>query len=994
MTEESSGRYAGHLISMKKKDKIVNSQTSADMSPEELVKRLSEYNEKQPDSSSKTNLDPEIEKLLKQYIVTDAAETAEELPVMQTPNFEGIENIEVVEDAPLSSAPARMRFKIKSHTINGVEVHNVPAGPEAVEFAEEIDALDDDDVIIYQSAAEEAVEEISEEIALDYDEDEDDDIVYPEFVENIYEEITVPENNELEGSSNEVIDDFLDEILGESADEVSEDVTEEIVSEAAEEVGEQQPAESDYDYDDVYSDEVIYEEVIEETEEVSEEIVEEIAEEISEENAEFEEIEVIEEVEAEVAETVEEDTAEEAATDEIAEEAEEPAEPSAEEVIAEYLKNFMAAHSAPNAEPAPQPKSEPASVATPAPQDTDSKQLDETDINLMLALGLEDELAKTMTNDVISDYSEKINRKNKGKKIPTSLEARTTEYVNSSQNREILDEYSKVYSGTIFKIIASFILAAALFCFENLSLFGITLTGPFNVKIYPVVYYMVEVQLLVFTLAVAYKNFFSGLKGLFTFKPSPSSLISIAGIVSLAYTVILCVFNVTDDIRLMGFPVALLAVLTSFYEFFNLRREVLSFNVISSKKPKFALALIDDDEVTEEKAAFASEVDEYATVASIEKVSFIDGFFTRTDKEPYYGSSIITGIFIPTILAVVIALISIFVANTDWIASLSAGVTTFLLCLPGTLLFTYSIPYYRAEKAAYSEDGAIIGEDALDEFASTAILVYDDDEIFNKYGAKVRSVKIYGNNRIDKVIYNSASIFNGLGCLLGNVFRVAAGELGYSKDVEYTEIVDGGISATVDGIPVSVGSRSYIESKGINIPDDHSVENYSADISVMYLACGNLASAKMYISYDLDQEFENVSKELDEAGICLGVNSIDPNITEEMLRHKLPENRYPIRVLRRNGKSEPTEGEERRINSGIIARGSAKSLLTSVLLCDKVRHLIKTNTVVKLITMILGAALSAVLVISGNQVNMSSVFVGVYQILCYLPMIIITRLYI
>lgn len=927
---------------MEKKDKNVNPQASDDMSPEELVKRLSEYNEKRPDQENKTELDPEIAKLLKQYVVTDDEPAKEEeLPVMQTPNFEGIENIEVAEEVeqPAAPAPYRMRFKIKSHTINGVEVHNV-ISTETFEIAEQAPEASeaDEDVLIYQPV----FEELAEELAPD-------------------------EPTEIEDE--EVIDEAFTLIEEDVAEETVEDTIEDTVD-----------TDGEYDYDDVYSNETVYAEESQPAEEIVQEA----------EEAVFEE-------ELAVEESVEEVAEDEISEDEViedSEEVEEEAEPSAEEVIAEYLKNFMAAHSAPKAEPTVTPSVDPVAKEVAGADNTDSDELDETDINLMLALGLEDELAKTVTNDVISDYSDKIAKKNNVKKLPTSAEARSTEYVNSSQNREILDEYSKVYSGTIFKIIASFILAAALFCFENLSLFGITLTGPFNVKVYPIVYYMVEIQLLIFTIAVTYKNFFSGIKDLFTFKPSPNSLISAAGIVALAYTAILCAFGVTDGIRLMGFPVALLAILTSFYEFFNLRREILSFNVVSSKKPKFALALLDDEEVTEEKAAFASEVDEYATVASIEKVSFIDGFFTRTDKEPYYGTRIITGILVPFVLAVVIAVISMFIGEANWVSSVSAGVTTFLLCLPGTLLFTYSIPYYRAEKSAYDEDGAIIGEDVLDEFASTAILVYDDDEVFSRYGVKVRSVKIYGNNRIDKVIYDSASVFNGLGGLLGNVFRVAAGELGYSENVEYTEIADRGISATVDGVPVSVGSREYIESKGINIPDDHSAENYGGDVSVMYLSSGNLASAKMYISYDLEPDFENVSKELDEAGICLGVNSVDPNITEEMLRQKLPENRYPIKVLRRSGKPEPAEGEERRINSGIVARGSAKSLLSSVLLCDKVRHLIKTNTIVKIITMILGAALSAVLVISGNQANMSSVFVGIYQILCYLPMFIITRLYI
>ena len=410
MTEENFEPRAKYLISMKKKDNNVNPQTTGDMSPDELIKRLSEYNEKQEDTSSKTELDPEIEKLLKQYVsIDDQPAQAEDLPIMEAPNFDGIESIEIAQEPEQPAAPAsyRIRFKIKSHTINGVEVHKSPTADKLEVIEETPEAFDsDDDVLIYQPAAEEFSDEIIP------DEQSGDLFEIEPNEEAIDEEFTLSDDVDLQ----------------------------------------EQPPQNEYDYDDIYSSETIYAEneaseydITENAEEIEEPVIEEAVQDVAEENI---------------------------PGSDVTEDSEDGAnEPSAEEVIAEYLKAFMAAHSEQKTEPALESNQNPAVNNPPVPENADSGELDETDINLMLALGLEDELAKTVTSDVISDYSEKITRKNSGKKIPTSAEARTTEYVNSSQNREILDEYSKVYSGTVFKIIASLILAVALFCFENISLF-------------------------------------------------------------------------------------------------------------------------------------------------------------------------------------------------------------------------------------------------------------------------------------------------------------------------------------------------------------------------------------------------------------------------------------------------------------------------------------------------------------------------------------------
>ena len=971
------------------------------MSIEELLRGLSEVSSSEKkEPAPAVESDPEIEELLKKYITESEAEKAEDIPVMEAPDYDGDESYAEEEPAPVRS----MRFRIKSHTRNGVELVHHRNGASEAAAAVATDMLAD--AVIAEVAKEpqpEISQPIAEEIPEPLVEEPEEDIVLEDTVssdesafgdESSAEEKIEPAPVE-EFDGNISFDEL--EMTGDIPVVIpveSEPETEEEVEEQPEAVVNDTLAD---EYADAYSDEQVYvPSAAEDIEEAPVESAEGSAEECIEEP--IEEINITETVVEEPTEELEEI---------FTDETEGERELTADEAIAEYLRKLA------EPDPIPEPKVEETSVSDgsvqeevpvyegtgvdPDAQQKDPDAFDETDINLMLALGLEDELAKTVGVDTVSKLSKRMERKSdEARKVAAepSDDVRFTEYVHSSQNREIQDDYRKAYSGIIFKIISTLILAAGLFLFENISLFGIELSGPFNVSVYPIVYYMVELQLLIFVIAVMYRNFFPGLGRLFSLRPTPDSLLSAAGLVAFLYTLVLCIFRVSGGAHLMGFPVALIAVLTAFYEFFNLRREILSFNIVSSKKMKYALTLKDEEDIVAERAVFSEYIDEYSTVADLEKVSFVDGFVSRSEKEPYYGTRVVIGLLIPFVAAAIMMIVSV-IKDGSWVSALSGSVSTFMFCIPATILYTYSIPFYRAEKTAYVNDGAIIGEDALDEYSSTAIIAFDDDEIFNRYGVKVRSVKMYGDNRIDKVIYNTASLFNGLGGLLGDVFRVAAGELGYSENVEYEEIAEFGIKAKVDGEILYAGSREYIESCGITIPKENGeIGLYDDDsISVMYLATATSAAAKMYISYALEADFSGIAAELDDAGICLAVNSTDPNITEDMLKSKMPENRYPVKVIRRNVKKAVPE-EESRVSSSIVAKGSARSLLTSILLCDKVRHVIGTNTAVKIISAIIGAAISSLILITGNGSNLTSVFAGFYQLLWYLPMVIITRMYI
>ena len=108
----------------------------------------------------------------------------------------------------------------------------------------------------------------------------------------------------------------------------------------------------------------------------------------------------------------------------------------------------------------------------------------------------------------------------------------------------------------------------------------------------------------------------------------------------------------------------------------------------------------------------------------------------------------------------------------------------------------------------------MIGEASLGEYADASVVSFDDKEVFPARGVRVRNVKVYGENRIDHVIYAAASVFHVVGGPLAEVFETATGELGYAENVKLTRLDRDGIEARVDGGTVLIGRAAFINRYG------------------------------------------------------------------------------------------------------------------------------------------------------------------------------------
>lgn len=574
------------------------------------------------------------------------------------------------------------------------------------------------------------------------------------------------------------------------------------------------------------------------------------------------------------------------------------------------------------------------------------------------------------------------------------VRAKSIEYTDREQRQEIIGMYKYAHKLTTIKLIAATVLMAFLFLYENLGIFGLRLAGVLDGAQNPLIYVLINLQVMVICCALAYDEIFQGVKSLISLDPTPESVTAVVAFAGIVHTILTAVFAKPGQIpTLFNFVVALCVFLTLLYTLFNVKREMLAFRVVSSKHSKFVLERKKETGAELETTAFDGISDENPDVLRVERANFSANYFKRTNVMP--DLRMLLGIMAASIFVVALVVFIVLYHNgKGGMIALTGAYETFLICAPLSILFTYSIPFYRANKYGRSIDTAIVGEEALCEYSYSSIVSVDDTSVFPPYGVKIQSINVYDNYRIDTALHYAASGFACVGGPLADVFEVATMEIGRSEDVEFVEAGEGYLITKVDGAELLCGTAKALLDRGVAMSSE--IYGFDAqtdpEVNIMYLACNGKLMAKMYIKYRIDSEFEQIVESLAERGMCVAVKTFDPNVTEGMLALRIKPDKYPLKVVRLTSVEDKPEAKES-ADGGIVSRGDSKSLLKILTVCEDVLRVRRLNTWIKIAASVVGVAIMCLIVASGAVLGVSSLFLAIYQLAWLIPLGIATKMY-
>ena len=625
--------------------------------------------------------------------------------------------------------------------------------------------------------------------------------------------------------------------------------------------------------------------------------------------------------------------------------------------------------------------------------------VDDTDVQLMVAFGMDDELVQTVGLDKAAELSENTDKA--GKLVLSNdkkKEKEKKEFTSPDQIKTILSDYKSKYRLLLLRMLGGGLLLIFSFLFENLSEFGAKLPNWMDSRTYPVVYTMLGLQLLVLAAVLVKDKLICGYRSFSRFQLTPDSAMFTVTAFSALYEILMCILHfhaVGDKIRFFNFPVILMIFISLIGEYMDLKREIFSFNVVASKKHKFAIESLSEKQATLETAAFAGFMPENSSIFRIAETEFVDGFYSRM-KTPVSLRRIINILLPISFGAAVVFFVWDLIMERNIASALTVAEYTLVFGVPFITMLVFSYPFYSASKRAYKIGSAVIGGSSLEEYScTTSAITFEDKDVFPASGVMVKSIKTYGDSRIDYIIYNVASLFMKVGGPLAEVFESATRDLEHTEDVKLTRVVAGGLEAYISGEHVYCGSFDFFAENGLSVPADPEDEALLDDgaVSIMLLAIDGEVVAKLYVQYMFDRDFEVTIKQFSRLGICVGIKTFDPNITDEMLNRKIRLADYPIKVLRCRTIDDLSVSSEH-VDSGVVSKRSVKSMMQAYSLCEKVLHAMKSGIMLKILSMAFAFLIVALVLLFGVGGEICSYQVALYQILWVIPAVFITRLYV
>jgi len=314
-----------------------------------------------------------------------------------------------------------------------------------------------------------------------------------------------------------------------------------------------------------------------------------------------------------------------------------------------------------------------------------------------------------------------------------------------------------------------------------------------------------------------------------------------------------------------------------------------------------------------------------------------------------------------------------------------------LLCVPVQFVFLDSHAFYVISKKMLKLDSAIIGETLVDEYVGSNTIYLDDVEVFGKHGAHVVSLDPYNNFNIIDVNYYYLSVFSKVAGPLKNAFGDIPSNIKLSDNVELINVFSNGIEATVDEKnKILVGKANFLRAHGIRLGNNTDNKyGEKSDTSLMYLAVNGALCAKLYLKYNITHHFEKFAEDMAENGSLVGIRTIDPNITEEMVAGLHGDNIKDIRVMR------PTLNDlipiGRRSDSGIITEKNPHMIAKILAEGLKIKKINNTINILWIIYSIIGISAVIISLLFSVFNKILPIYIITYQVIWLVVMVIYTK---
>ena len=556
------------------------------------------------------------------------------------------------------------------------------------------------------------------------------------------------------------------------------------------------------------------------------------------------------------------------------------------------------------------------------------------------------------------------------------------EYEGYEQTEEVFDAYSKEKTFTLMRVIGCGFFTTLIVILELLRFVGVEFDGLLDYTVYPFIYTVISVQLLVLAAVFAWRELLRGFKRAFTYNVSNWSAVSIV----FGFTVIhsfICAFMALEYNSHVFCSVSALYILFGLItEYISVCREVKSFKVYAADKTKFTFNT-DPKAIQSAEKMHKGGIPEKSRIFEPAEIKFPRGYFSAVNSDRVFERSL-RG----SVVAIVTASILVLLANVIMGGSAEESIAMFMIALcalaPISSLAYHTFPIYKLSSKLYKREIAVAGEKMAQKYAECEYIVLSDMHLFRRAKPHNNGIFICNDQKTDMIIDYLDALYSAIGGPMKDMFSKGTPN---ERKVKLRRIAKDGVEAVIDNRhSVLLGNDEFLKRYGVVIGDMTSKRRGEG---ILGFAIDGMPAAKLCLRYETEPIFEMLADRLAENGISCAIETYDPAINSKFAAECRDRDAVPVNIIHKNANDYySTSKVYRKESTGMVACASRLKLIEAVIWCKHISRIWKICSICQYVMYGLAFALAAVVTAFGISEYVNQYTVLIMQIIAALPTII------
>lgn len=326
-----------------------------------------------------------------------------------------------------------------------------------------------------------------------------------------------------------------------------------------------------------------------------------------------------------------------------------------------------------------------------------------------------------------------------------------------------------------------------------------------------------------------------------------------------------------------------------------------NFRIVASRKPKKAVALLNDHELSK---VLSSSLEGDLITAAGRTTDEIGSFLKNTHKDRPFGGKINAFTAISLIATAIIAS-AVGVSYGSVTEGFAAACVMLCLAVTPSLFISDMLPFAGFVEKIHRMGAGVCSKTSAKAVARTDAVCLSSAELFPKGTIRLHNISAISANELDETVSLAAAVALEAGSPLYPVFvdlLTDSSDLPLADSVKYEENL--GLSGWVGDNHVMIGNRSLLLAHGVRVPElevDRKI--LEQGFFPVYIACDGKALSLLTVRYKASSSIENQLLKLTNAGIMLYVRNCDSNITEEMVADYYGLDREFVKILSSRGEN-------------------------------------------------------------------------------------------